>query len=79
MPIVAATPSLRTVRQLSMSWGVDALLVRESTSTDDIVWFAVKRAVEEGYAKPGDVVVVLAGSPNGPEPVTDTLRIVRVS
>ncbi|HUZ20353.1 MAG TPA: pyruvate kinase [Acidimicrobiales bacterium] len=79
MPIVAATPSLRTVRQLSMSWGVDALLVRESTSTDDIVWFAVKRAVEEGYAKPGDVVVVLAGSPNEPEPVTDTLRIVRVS
>ena len=79
MPIVAATPSLDTARQLSVSWGVESLMVRESTSTDDIVWNAVKAAVEAGYAKGGDVVVVLAGSPTEPDPVTDTIRIVRVS
>ena len=79
MPIVAATPSLHTARQLALSWGVDALLVRESASTDDIVWFAVQETVAAGYAKAGDVVVVLAGSPSEPEPVTDTLRIVRVT
>lgn len=79
MPIVAATPSVQTARQLAVSWGVEALLVRESESTDDIVWYAVQEAVSAGYAKAGDVVVVLAGSPNEPEPVTDTLRIVRVS
>lgn len=79
MPIVAATPSLHTARQLAVSWGVDALMVPESTSTDDIVWYAVQETVAAGYAKPGDVVVVLAGSPSEPEPVTDTLRIVRVS
>jgi hypothetical protein len=28
--------------------------------------------------KPGDVVAVLAGSPDDPEPVTDSLRLVRV-
>jgi pyruvate kinase len=76
--IVAATPLELTGRQLKMSWGVETVLVKESSSTDEIVWFAVKEAVEQGYAVAGDVVVVLAGSPTEPEPVTDTLRIVQV-
>jgi pyruvate kinase len=79
MPIVATTPSTRTARQLTLSWGVDTIAVPESDSTDDVVWFAVKRAVEAGFAAPGDVVVVLAGSPDEPEPVADTLRLVRVN
>jgi pyruvate kinase len=76
--VVAATPSALTSRQLKMSWGVDTVIVRESSSTDEIVWFAVQQAVQQGYVVPGDVVVVLAGSPAEAEPVTDTLRIVRV-
>lgn len=78
LPIVAATPSNRTARQLTLSWGVQTLLVRESTSTDDIVWFAVQAAVEAGLADVGDVAVVLAGSPTEPEPATDTMRLVRI-
>jgi len=78
MPLVAATPSTRTARQLTLSWGVEALTVDESRSTDDIVWFAVQAAVRAGHAAPGDVVVVLAGSPTEPEPATDTLRLVRI-
>ena len=78
MPIVAVTPIEHTVRQLSLSWGVDTLLVGEADSTDQVVWFAVQAAVHAGYARPGDVVVVLAGSPIEAEPATDTLRLVRV-
>ena len=78
MPLVAATPSTRTARQLTLSWGVEAFTVDESTSTDDIVWFAVQAAVRAGHAAKGDVVVVLAGSPTEPEPATDTLRLVRI-
>jgi pyruvate kinase len=77
-PILATTPLDLTIRQLRMSWGVEALKVQESSSTDEIVWFSVKAAVEAGYARAGDVVVVLAGSPTEPEPVTDTLRIVQI-
>jgi pyruvate kinase len=77
-PIVAATPSPETARQLSLSWGVTTVAVPFSDSTDDIVWFAVKASVEAGFATPGDVVVVLAGSPTEPEPLTDTMRIVVV-
>jgi pyruvate kinase len=78
VPIIAATPSEETARQLSLSWGVTALTVGESTSTDDIVWFAVQAVVRAGFAAPGDVAVVLAGSPTEPEPATDTLRLVRI-
>ena len=78
MPIVGATPSPRTARQLSLSWGVVPLVVGEASRTDEIVWFAVQAAVRAGFASPGDVVVVLAGSPTEAEPTTDTLRLVRV-
>ncbi|MCU4185306.1 pyruvate kinase [Acidiferrimicrobium sp. IK] len=78
IPIVAATPSTRTARHLTLSWGVSTVSVPLSDSTDDIVWFAVKAAVEAGFAAAGDVVVVLAGSPTEPDPITDTMRIVSV-
>ncbi|HET6811892.1 MAG TPA: pyruvate kinase [Acidimicrobiales bacterium] len=78
MPIIGATPSSRTARQLAISWGVVPLLVGEASRTDEIVWFAVQSAVRAGFAAPGDVVVVLAGSPTEAQPTTDTLRLVRV-
>ena len=76
-PILAATPSLRTARQLSMAWGIRASVVDAHGSTDDIVWFAVQQAVKLGLAAPGQVVAVLVGSPVEPEPTTDVLRFVR--
>jgi pyruvate kinase len=78
MPIIAVTPSQRTASQLTLSWGVEALVIGEATSTDEIVWFAVQAAVRSGHAHRGDVVVVLAGSPIEQEPATDTLRLVRI-
>jgi len=35
--------------------------------------------VEAGFASPGDVVVVIAGSPYEKDPVADTLRLVRIA
>jgi pyruvate kinase len=78
MPIVAVTPSERTFRQLSMSWGVETLLSERSADTDGDIWLAVQQAVGAGFASPGDVVVVIAGSPYEQDPVADTLRIVRI-
>ncbi|MGH9107047.1 MAG: pyruvate kinase [Acidimicrobiales bacterium] len=77
-PIVAATPYGETARQLTTSWGVDTVLVPEAKSTDEAVDFGVQAVQAAGYTRPGDVVVVLAGSLHDPEPVTDTLRLVRI-
>jgi len=54
------------------------VLVPEAKTTDEAVNQAVEAVRRGGYAKPGDVVVVLAGSLGDPEPVTDTLRLVRI-
>ena len=78
IPIVAVTPSIRTARELTLSWGVATIVVGEAATTDEIVWFAVQAAVRGGYAASGDIAVVLAGSPIEPEPATDTLRLVRI-
>ena len=63
---------------LTTSWGVDTVLVPEAKTTDEAVNYGVEAARAGGYAKEGDVVVVLAGSLSHPEPVTDTLRLVRL-
>ncbi len=78
VPIVAATPSLRTARQLSVAWGITPVVTQRQGTTDDIVWFAVMAAVDLGIVKTDDVVVVLVGSPLDPVPVTDVLRLVRI-
>jgi pyruvate kinase len=77
-PIVAATPHPDTARQLTVSWGVDTVLVPQAKTIDEAVGYGVQAVREGGYVKPGDVVVVLAGSLHDPEPVTDTLRLVRI-
>jgi pyruvate kinase len=77
-PIVAATPFAFTARQLTTSWGVDTVIVPEAKSTDEAVDNGVEAVRSAGYTKPGDVVVVLAGSLHDPSPVTDTLRLVRI-
>jgi pyruvate kinase len=76
--IVAATPSERTLHQLTMSWGVTPLLVETQRTTDETVWVSVEAATRQGLVRPGDVVAVLVGSPAEPRPTTDTLRLIRV-
>jgi pyruvate kinase len=78
MPIVAATPSMATARQLSVAWGITPMVTDRHGTTDEIVWFAVESAVTQGMVRPGDVLAVLVGSPSDVDPATDTLRLVRV-
>ena len=78
VPVIAATPSVRTAHQLSVAWGITPMLTDRHDTTDDIVWFAVQTAVEELHVRPGELVAVLVGSPKDPAPTTDTLRLVRV-
>jgi pyruvate kinase len=77
-PIVAATPSIRTARQLTVAWGIQPMIVDAQGTSDEIVWFAVQAAAARGIVQPDDVVAVLVGSPIEPEPMTDVLRLVRV-
>jgi pyruvate kinase len=78
VPLLGVTPSLRTARQLSVSWGVTPVIVAPQRSRDDVVWFAVSAAADAGIVQKGDVVAVLFGSPVEPVPTTDVVRLVRI-
>jgi pyruvate kinase len=77
--LVGASPSPATVRQLTLSWGVEPLLVGEYATTDEMVWCVVEAAVREGLVRHGDSIAVLAGAPDAGPGRTDVLRVVTVS
>ena len=78
--LIGLSPDPATVRALALSWGVTSLHVETYTNTDELVWFAVEKAVQNGLVHSGDVVLVLAGAPERPSgAATDVLRIVRVA
>jgi len=62
MPVVAATPSEQTRRELALSWGIDAKYVSyDAGGADAVIQTAVQAALDAGVADPGDTVVVLSG------------------
>jgi pyruvate kinase len=78
MPILGVTPLVRTARQLSAAWGITPVVIERQETPDDVVWFAVKAAVELGVVQPDDIVAILFGSPEKAHPITDVLRLVRI-
>jgi len=77
VPLLGATLSPRTARQLAVAWGVTPVLIDRQGTTDDIVWFSIKAAVDAGIVKTDDLVAVLVGSPTM-ESTTDVLRLIRI-
>jgi pyruvate kinase len=75
--LLGATSSLATARQLTLSWGVEPLVVGEYRTIDEMVWCVVEAAVDRGLVQHGDTIAVLAGAP-GRAGTTDVLRVVRV-
>ena len=81
----AAQPSVRltlegalqgaTVRRLALVWGVNCIYTPEFGDTDSMIMDAVKKAVEQGYVKFGDIAVVAAGVPLGVQGNTNMIKV----
>ncbi len=78
-PILAATPSVQVARDLSVAWGIEAMVVDRRSTTDGTVSAAVTAALRAGHIRPGALVAVLVGASEASEPVSDTLRLVHVT
>jgi pyruvate kinase len=76
-PIIAISQNRRTVQSLCMAWGIYAFLVPYFENTYAVIKSALKKAVEAGAAKKGDLVVITAGLPLH-EPGTTNLITVKV-
>ena len=73
--IVAATPFATTARKLSLQWGVQPVLVPQSSGTDQMLSVAVNTSLNQNYIHAGDVVVITAGVPIGKVGSTNMIKV----
>ena len=74
-PMVAISPRLSTGRRLSLVWGVHCIVAEDAHDLDDMVERACRLACKDGFAKPGQRVIIVAGVPLGTPGATNMLRV----
>jgi pyruvate kinase len=74
-PIVAVSSRQDIARQLTLTWGVTAVVCPPVSSTDEMFTNAIQAAMKEGLVKNGDLVVITAGVPVGVAGTTNLLRV----
>jgi pyruvate kinase len=76
-PIIALSPNHRTIRRLSVVWGIHCVQTEDAISLEDTVDRACVIAYQEGFARAGDRIAITAGVPLGTPGATNMLRIAR--
>lgn len=74
-PILALTPIVSTGRRMALTWGLHCVLTKDPEDLDDMVDKACRISYQEGFAKPGQRVIITAGVPLGTPGATNMLRI----
>ena len=74
-PILALTPHIETARRLAIVWGVHPLVTKDAEDVDDMVDRACVTADSEGFAEPGDRIIIIGGVPFGERGGTNMMRI----
>jgi pyruvate kinase len=75
VPILAASPLVETVRRCSLYWGVTPVLVDLVMDTDEMVGIIDGYVQQYEFAKPGDVIVITAGTPVGRRGTTNMMKL----
>ena len=78
LPIVALSPVVETARRLSLVWGTHCVVSEDAHDSEDMVDRACRIAFREGFAAPGERVIITAGVPFGTPGATNMLRIAYV-
>lgn len=74
-PIIAVTTTEEVRRKLALEWGVYPVLSPLSTSTDEVIDNSVSAAINYGYVKEGDLVIITAGIPVGLSGSTNMIKV----
>jgi pyruvate kinase len=78
MIVLALTPIAATARRLCLAWGTHCVLTEDAPSIDVMFSRAGEIATREGFAKPGDRILITAGVPVGTPGTTNMLRIATI-
>ena len=73
-PVVAATSCEKTAASLALYWGVQPVVVAETSNTDELLETAAKVAEDFAGLEAGEIAVVTAGLPAG-EGNTNLMKI----
>ena len=75
VPVIALTASPAMARRLALVWGIHCVVAEDARDVDDMVDRGCRIAFTEGYARPGQRIVVVGGVPFGTPGSTNMLRI----
>ena len=75
LPVIGLTPIPETARRLACVWGIQSFLTSDPQNLADMVSKACRIAFDEGFAKPGEGIVITAGVPLGSPGATNMIRI----
>ncbi|CAM5690267.1 pyruvate kinase [Streptomyces fumanus] len=78
IPLLAFTPVPSTRSQLNLTWGVETFLGPHVDSTDAMVAQVDELLLRYGRCRPGDTVIITAGSPPGMPGTTNLVRVHRI-
>ena len=76
--ILALTPIVAVARRLCIAWGVHAIITDDARDERDMADRACRHAFIEGFAQPGERIIVVAGVPFGRSGGTNNMRIAAV-
>jgi len=77
--VIACTPDPSVARQLSLTWGVESVVVDPIAGTDQMISVIDVAIRAHGLARPGDPVVLVAGAPAGADQAINTVMVHNVS
>ena len=75
VPIIALSPVKRTGQRLAMIWGLHCVVTEDAHDIGEMVDRACSIACREGFAAPGQRIIITAGVPFGTPGATNLLRI----
>jgi pyruvate kinase len=78
IPLLVFTTEAATRSRLALTWGAETFLVPSVAHTDDMVRQVEAALRDIGRCRPGDLVVLVAGSPPGTPGRTNALRVHRI-
>jgi pyruvate kinase len=74
------TTDPKVARRIQLVWGVRPLLMAEEVEHHDAVVRVVERQLlESGLARPGETLVILMGDPIRERPLTNLIRVHRLT
>jgi len=75
LPVIGLSPVVATGRKLAMVWGVHCVLTSDPENQAAMVRKACRIAFDEGFAREGEGLIIVAGVPLGSPGTTNMVRI----